>query len=238
MVEACAARARAPPWIVVSAASNRWCARRAGRWLTVLAIPALGCGGGGGGVSVDGDTAGADGGGVDAAGCATSNGPCWPIDGSHPAGTITLGTGYDAYEPMTDLVALVPTGQDPVNVRVHARMTGLAPGNATCLRDPFGPLTRFQAFFVDSGDPISPEQSGCALAIPYEPVGDGTTYELKMSSAVGFERSVSEDALIGTRIRIVAEIIDPGGGYARDERVVTCVQAVAGPDAAPGIDGS
>jgi len=183
----------------------------------------------------DGPTGPADGPRADA----VEGSGCWPLV-SEPRGAVTLGTGEHEFQVMPDEVPLVFGIQEGFHIVVHARMSGLSPGNIANLIDPANPYTRFSAFFADSGEPITTTfASPCGLRVPYKPTSDdASTYQLRMGSATLFETTYGPDDLFGTRVRVVVEIIDEGLGYARDEKIVTCLQPViwTGPDAAPRSD--
>ena len=142
--------------------------------------------------------------------------PCW-FDTYTPAGTIALGTGND-YVPMGDHVNLEYGSQNGFHIPVHARITGLAPGNPTDPLDEGNPRTRFHGFFVATGEPVNPGR--CGIRLGYVP--NGGAFDLARGSAILFDTALTGVDLFGIQVRVVVEIIDASGNYAIDEKVVTC----------------
>jgi hypothetical protein len=156
-------------------------------------------------------------------------GPCWPVEGSTPRGSVVLGTGSE-FSPMPDELALVFGQQGGFHVEVHARMDGLVAGNRADIFDPINPRTRFRVFFVDTGEPIDP--SVCPIRLAYEPV-DGGGFDLVHGHAVQFSTSLGPEEVFGRDVRVVVEVLDSTGGYATDEKVITCVEPSGWADAGP-----
>jgi hypothetical protein len=179
--------------------------------LVVIAVAA--CGNGGGNVDPDAsdviDTMVVD---------MPPPGPCWPVEGTTPSGVIQLGTGEDFFSPMPDDLPVVFGPQSGYHMPVHARVTGLVPGNPSDVLDPSNPRTRFRAFFVDTGEPVNP--AVCPIRIPYEP--SGSDFDLISGTAILFEVGLPEAEIFGREIRIVVEVIDAQRAYATAEKVVTC----------------
>jgi hypothetical protein len=146
-----------------------------------------------------------------------ARGPCWPTEGLQPRGTIEPGIG-DVFQPMPDDVPLFYGAQGGFGLMVHARMTGLQPGNPTDVLDPSNPRTRFRTFFVDTGEPTN-EGGLCPFRVAYVPDGDG--YVVRNSLALVFNVCWGSQGLFGRRLRIDLEIIDADGGYAKTEKIVT-----------------
>jgi hypothetical protein len=147
-----------------------------------------------------------------------SSGPCWPTEGLQPRGTIEPGIG-DQYQPMPDEVPLFYGAQGGFGMRVHARMTGLVPGNPSDILDPSNPRTRFRTFFVDTGLPTN-EGGLCPFRHAYVPDGNGG-YVVQTGLALVFNTCWGSQGLIGNPIRVELEIIDADGGYARTEKIVS-----------------
>lgn len=160
----------------------------------------------------------------------TSPGECWPLIDHVPKGSATLGTGWNDFEVMPDVVPIEYGTQDGYMMAAHVRMTGFDPGDPNDVFEPRNPRTRIRAFFED---PIQPDgghpartshalnvYAYCAFRTGYRPVGDGT-YELSTGVPIIFDTCWRSDNVIGRRIRIELEILDDSGGYAKDVKVVT-----------------
>src|ERR1041384_5042298 len=95
--------------------------------------------------------------GGDAAICTASAEPsrCWPETAHRPQGSVVLGTGREAFEPMPEVLALEYGTQDGYDVAANVRMSGFAPGNPKNVLDPSNPRTRIRAFFADSDVPLN-----------------------------------------------------------------------------------
>lgn len=155
---------------------------------------------------------------------------CFPIDGSHPGGTIELGTGFDGWRPM-GLEERISYGiQGGFHFDVHARISGLEPGDPDNSLDSCNPRTRFRAFFED-GTHISPGGQ-CPLLLGY--TQENGDYVLAAGPLqLQFDTCLRSDDLFGREFRIVVEVIDKEGRYAMDEQMVTALPPFAWPDAGP-----
>ncbi len=162
-------------------------------------------------------------------GCASEDEPddssCWRKATSTPRGSIELGTGIYAYEPMPDAVDLVYGLQGGFHFDVRAHMRGLDPGDTIDVLSKRNPTTRYQAFY-ENGDPITPNLTpdGCGITLGYAPAsaGDGFTFppgELRFPDGV-------TSGIFDRQYRVVVEIIDAFGGYARDEKLVIAREPV------------
>lgn len=158
----------------------------------------------------DGDDAAPD---IDA-----PRGPCWPVDNTTPGGTILLGTGEDAYQPMQDETELVYGPQGGFHVVVNSRISGLSPGNPNDVLDPINPRTRFRAFFVDTGEPINP--TTCPIRIGYMASPESGSFDLAIASAILYQVGLPEDMIFDRQLRVVVEIIDGEMHYATAEKLV------------------
>jgi hypothetical protein len=156
---------------------------------------------------------------IDAAIDAPKAGPCWPVEGTTPGGTVQLGGGEGAFVPMGDEINVVYGSQSGFHIPVHARMTGMVPGNPTNVLDPMNPRTRFRAFFVDTGEPLN--EGACPVRLAYQPA-TGAEFDLLRDSAVLFQVGLPEDEIFGREVRVVVELIDATGKYATEEKIVTC----------------
>lgn len=154
-------------------------------------------------------------------------GPCWPIDGTTPRGTIQLGADDEgAFVPMPDELHVIFGPQGGFHMPVHARATSIAPGNPADIFDPGNPRTRFLASFAATGERIT--LSDCGIRLGYKPA-NGSAYDLVYGHAVLFDVLLSESQVFDQQVRIVLEIIDSSGGYAKDEKVITTRAPVGWP---------
>lgn len=145
-------------------------------------------------------------------------GPCWPIDGTTPRGTIQLGADEGMFVPMSDELRVVYGPQGGFHMPVHARATSIVPGNPADVFDPSNPRTRFHASFDDTGERIT--LSECGVRLAYEPA-TGAEYEMQYGHAVLFDVLLGECEVFDQRVRITLEVIDAAGSYARTEKVIT-----------------
>jgi len=174
--------------------------------LLVAAALSTGCGGGGdpGNDGNDGDD-GDDGGDGDSGG---------------PVGSVELGTGTTAFEPIgeeSDLV-LVAGPQGGHHFVVHARISGLDPGDPSQPGLVSNPATRFS---VTDEDGARLELEMYPYRLGYELV-DGD-YVLPSGRIVQVEEA-SVASLYGSRARIEVEVTDVDGRSATDGRWVVAVE--------------
>lgn len=159
-------------------------------------------------------------GGPDVPADAAPNVSCWFDNVPRvPHGTLELGTGVYGFEAMPDVLPLAYGSQDGFMLFANVRMSGFSPGDPTNIQDPANPRTRIRAFFADTGVPLN-YYAKCPNRIGYEPTDDGD-FELVEAIPVIFETCWRSNHLFGARIRIIAEILEPDGRLARDEKIVT-----------------
>lgn len=154
-------------------------------------------------------------------------GPCWPEDRPHiSGGSVTLGTGTETFGEVSDELALEYGVAGGYFFPVHARTTGLEPGNPLSLLDPSNPRTRVRAYVAETGVPMM--QSVACFRDPYEasPMGG---YQPTQGLAVFPDPCWwHSDLLIGLVIRLELEVIDVNGVYATDVKTVTLTAPPAG----------
>lgn len=150
---------------------------------------------------------------------------CWPDVTRVPHGSVSLGTGRDAFEPMPDVLPLEYGPQNGYDFMVNVRMTGFDPGNPDEILDPSNPRTRIRAFFADTNVPLA-FSANCPTRTAYARSSTGD-YELG-GTAVVFETCWRSDRLFGKQIRIELELLDDCGHYASDTKTVTAAPPTNG----------
>jgi hypothetical protein len=152
-----------------------------------------------------------------------------------------LGTGYEAFEPMPEVLMLEYGAQGGYHLMAHVWMSGLTPGNAKDVFDPANPRTRIHASFADSGIPLdfyahaqSPKELGYAPT-----ANDG--YQLARAVPIIFETCWRSNHLYGSRIKIELEVKDVTGRIATDVKIVIAAEPLGGgivpdPPGTPGCD--
>ena len=153
-------------------------------------------------------------------------GPCWPVDTTTPGGSVELGTGYSSYRLMPDELPMVFGDQQGYHIEARARINGLDPGDPLEVTKPTNPRTRFSAFFLnDDGTDMTPpkpiNQSVCPLRLGYVPASDGNGYTSPTYLEIRFEVGLSETEIFNKKFRVVVEVIDSAGKYAKAEKVIT-----------------
>jgi len=159
--------------------------------------------------------------GPDASIDASIRGPCWPVDTSTPGGDVELGTGYDAYRPMPDVLHLVYGDQGGYHIEARSRVHGMVAGDPANILNPINPRSRFRAFFMDTGEPINP--TVCPVRLAYLPAADGDGLVLAASIEIRFDTSLTTDQIFDKQYRVIVEVIDADGKYAMAEKVITAV---------------
>ncbi len=201
-------------------------------WIMFAAITAA-CGGGKQDLPVvDGSAqTGSDGSEVSAD--ARPSSECWPAADAPLKGSIELGTGEGGFEPMPDEVRLVYGPQGGFHIVGHARITGLTPGNLVDPADPSNPTTRFRAIFVDTGESTNPDVSAtsCGLRLGYQTSGSTATFPSFVE--IRYDVALAPSQIFDRDVRVIVEIIDSTGGYARDEKIVTPHEPENWADAGP-----
>jgi hypothetical protein len=155
----------------------------------------------------------------------TMTGPCWPeVAEKIPHGTFTMGMGRGGFQTMPEDVPLEWGFQDGFMFVLSARMAGFPPGHPTDILDPSNPYTRIRAYFDDTNVPLA-KQSVCPFRNGYKETTSGE-YVLNQEVGIVFDTCWRIDRLVGQRIRIEGELLDPSGHYASETRVVTAVAPV------------
>jgi hypothetical protein len=140
-------------------------------------------------------------------------------EGAREEGTVELGTGiasFEQLEPDQDLV-LVQGIQGGTHFDVHARIRGMDPGDATDTRHPDNPRTIFKAYAEDG---TRLDGASCGWTLGYEEAGDwayissGRRLVLLLRHREHFDR----------RVRLLVEVLDAQGRYAKDEIWVNSVR--------------
>jgi hypothetical protein len=139
-------------------------------------------------------------------------------EGAREEGRIELGTSLGAFEPIESEqeLALIEGIQGSTHFDLNARIWDLEPGNPTDTRDPGNPRTLFSAFAED-GRRL--DGSSCGWTIGYETHGDYA--DISRPRILPLLNRYRDH--YGQRARLVVEILDSQGRYARDEVWVTAV---------------
>lgn len=150
-------------------------------------------------------------------------GPCWPLN-AEPGGEVQLGTGDISFEPLPGELVIVRDGSqsDPF-IQLHSRVRGLPPGNPKDIFDPRNPKTKVSAVIGELGLTLGYE---CPASIGYVPAPEGGAFDLLRSLRLGFGTFPIDDA-VGKQARVTIEVVGSNGVYARDEKMVTLVNAAA-----------
>ena len=133
-------------------------------------------------------------------------------------GSIELGWGTGDFRPIEpdQTLTLKPGPASPHYFEIQTRIADLEPGNAEDRDDASNPHTLLSVF-DEAGDQV--DRGVCGFSLPYRPDGESTyTVESWRQLTVSPEFVQEAD---GARVRLVAEIVDAEGGYARDEVWVT-----------------
>jgi hypothetical protein len=183
--------------------------RSSSQWLWfALAMTALGCGDNHESSLVDAAA-------IDAA---PPRGPCWPIDTATPKGSIQLGKGIDAFEPMPEELPLVYGVQGGFHIEARSKIWGLAPGDPSDVLGSVNPYTYFRAYSVDGQRTNDVPCPGRAPYVP-DPSGDGDV--LVSYTEIRFPETLGPSDLFDRQYHVVVEVIDATGGYAWDEKIIT-----------------
>lgn len=179
---------------------------------------------------------------VGCSGGGSSGNDCWPIAGATPGGTIELGTGIDFYEPMPPAIQFVLGNQGGTFLILHARMTGLVPGNASDPNDPTNPRTFFSVELAD-GQVVNQE---CPGKVAYVDSSDGY-FTLARPFLMPFLPFSLGEGAFDTDVKISVEIVDSMSRTARSELTVRALtppelggpmfDATQGADSTPELDG-
>jgi hypothetical protein len=158
----------------------------------------------------------------------TPTSDCWPTVTHVPHGSLTIGMGRGGFKPMPANAPIEWGFQDGFMFVLSYRMTGFDPGVAECALDPKNPRTRTRVFFDDTNIPLVKNGTSCPVRMPYKEYAPGE-YETVFEVPYMFDVCWRSSSLIGSRLRIEAEILDPATGhYASETRVVT-VEAPVNP---------
>ena len=133
---------------------------------------------------------------------------------AEPRGSIELGWGTGEFRPIEpdQTLTLKPGPASPHYFEIQTRIADLEPGNPDDRDDASNPHT-FLSVFDEAGDQV--DRGVCGSSLPYRPDGE-STYTVDTWRLLTVLPNFVEEA-DGARARIVAEIVDADGGYARDE---------------------
>jgi hypothetical protein len=150
---------------------------------------------------------------------------CWPETAKRvPHGTFTVGLGRGGYKELPDVAPLEWGIQDGYMFVLSTRMTEFRPGDPNDFTYVANPFTKILAYFDDTNVQLNRDMK-CAFRNPYQVTAEGD-YVMKQEVGVMFETCWRIDRLVGQRIRIEAEILEPNGNYAHETRVVTAAAPV------------
>ena len=159
---------------------------------------------------------------------------CWSGGGTPTAGaSITMGTGGVEFEPLEPEqgLPLYQGGQGGAHFFVHARISGISPGDASGRTAP-PTYTRFSIYAEDGTDmTLQP----CDYPSDYIENSDGS-WQMPYARIVRLA-SPYLTSIYGDRVRLQVEVQDVEGRYASDERWVMVTDPEAnGNDAGPSSD--
>jgi hypothetical protein len=139
-------------------------------------------------------------------------------EGAREEGRIEIGTSLSAFEPIEpeQELALIEGIQGSTHFDLNARSWDLDPGDPTDTRAPDNPRTLFTAFAED-GTQLSGR--ACGWPYGYEPQGDYA--DISRPPILPLLNRYRDH--YGKRARLVVEILDSQGRYARDEVWITAV---------------
>jgi hypothetical protein len=160
--------------------------------------------------------------GIDATVDAHIPGPCWPIDTTAPGGAVEVGTGVDEYQPMPDSLPLVYGEQMGYHITARSRIRGLNPGpRPPDVLNPQNPRTKFNAIALDTGEYITGAASSCPYRIYYDPAADGDGDTFPAYIEIRFDTALQLGDIVDKQYRVIVEVIDADGKYAKAEKVIT-----------------
>jgi hypothetical protein len=162
-------------------------------------------------------------GGSDASVDASMPGPCWPIEMTTPGGEVEVGTGVDAYQPMPDELPLVFGDQQGYHITARARIRGMNPGMVGDVlnQNKKNPGTKFWAIAL--ADQAQIGVSPCPYRIFYEPAGDADGDVFPFYVEIRFDTSLQLADIVDKQYRVIVEVIDADGMYAKGEKVITAI---------------
>lgn len=142
---------------------------------------------------------------------------CREIEAEEEGGEVELGTGYDAFVPLTDDIGIIAGPQGGFHLNLNARVRGLGLGNPGDLLDPENPSTVFGIYAAD-GERL--DIDACPVRVGYQ--ADGDDGVLPRGVSVVFEvSSVDElEPLFDGPVLVRVEVTDARGRHAVDERTV------------------
>ena len=152
-----------------------------------------------------------------------------PDSGPPVGGTVELGTGtisFEEIEPESDL-GLVSGPQGGHHFVVHARMTGLVPGDPTSPGEIGNPSTKFT---VESEDGERLDIDMAPYRLGYEELADDGVYTLP-GGRICQVREDAVEAIDGGRVRLRVVVTDARDRIATDDVWVNAYLIV--PDAGP-----
>ena len=141
------------------------------------------------------------------------------MDASTPGGSVELGTGYAAYRVMPDELPMVYGDQNGYHIEARARIVGLDPGDPLEITKPTNPRTRYSAFYVEDGRAINIPVL-CPTRLGYVPASDGNGYTSAAYLEIRFDTGYQAADIFGKDFRVLVEVIDSTGKYAKDEKII------------------
>jgi hypothetical protein len=147
-------------------------------------------------------------------------GPCWPIDTTAPGGQAEVGTGEQSYLVMPDELPLVYGDQMGYHITARARMRGMNPGELGKVLSPLNPRTKFKAISLEDGTVMG--DFPCPQArVFYVPADDGDGNVMPAYTEIRFDTSLMLSQIVDKQYKVIVEIIDADGKYARAEKIIT-----------------
>jgi hypothetical protein len=158
--------------------------------------------------------------GIDAPADATMQGPCWPIATSTPGGEVEVGTGVDEYVAMPDTLPLVYGVQGGYHITARSRIRGMNPGpRPPEILSLSNPRSKFKAIALEDGAAIG--DTPCPIRIYYNPASDGDGDVLPSYTEIRFDTALALEDIVDKQYRVIVEVIDADGKYAKAEKVIT-----------------
>ena len=117
---------------------------------------------------------------------------------------------------MPDSLPFVVGTQGGTYLIVHARFKGLEPGNPDDFKDPVNPRSKFTAILFD-GTEVTRE---CPSTKGYEPSAEEGYFERESYWNLEFLPFEVGRKAFGTEAKLIVEVLDAYGRYARDEKDV------------------
>ena len=134
--------------------------------------------------------------------------------GASEGGTVEIGTGDDVYSALQDeqVLPLILGGQCAYHFDIWPRIQGLNRGDLEVNAGPENPSTLMSVYDEEG---VRLDSTSCGFRVHYPEEVDGF-YDLGHARLLRLSRTVGQ-RLDGERVRIVVEVLDPDGRYARDD---------------------